>query len=93
MAFTLRLFGALRPGLDWHIECHQFRIEARQDAAGQPTPEGVHRDGVDCVLVLMVSSREHRERDHDRSRRSTTRPLEASRSPSRSTRRWSTTRA
>jgi hypothetical protein len=55
MVFTLQLFGALRPGLDWHIECHQFRIEARPDAAGLPTPEGVHRDGVDCVLVLMVN--------------------------------------
>jgi hypothetical protein len=55
MAFTLKLFGSLRPGLDWHIECHQFRIEARPEAAGLPTPEGVHRDGVDCVLVLMVN--------------------------------------
>jgi hypothetical protein len=55
MAFTLKLFGTLRPGLDWHIECHQFRIEARPDAAGLPTPEGVHRDGVDCVLVLLVN--------------------------------------
>ena len=54
MAFALRLFGALRPKRDWHIECHQFRIEARGDAAGQPTPEGVHRDGVDYVLVLLV---------------------------------------
>ncbi len=50
----LRLFGALRPDADWHIECHQFRIEARRDAAGEPTPEGVHRDGVDYVLVLLV---------------------------------------
>jgi hypothetical protein len=24
------------------------------DEPGQPTPEGVHRDGVDYVLVLMV---------------------------------------
>jgi hypothetical protein len=54
LAFCLRLFGLLRPGRDWHIECHQFRIEARAEAAGQPTPEGVHRDGVDCVLVLLV---------------------------------------
>ncbi len=52
--FCLRLFGALRPDADWHIECHQFRIEARRDAAGEPTPEGVHRDGVDYVLVLLV---------------------------------------
>jgi hypothetical protein len=55
LGFCLGLFGALRPNADWHIECHQFRIEARPGAAGLPTPEGVHRDGVDYVLVLLVS--------------------------------------
>lgn len=53
--FTLALFGPMKPQADWLIECHQFRIEARSDAAGQPTPEGVHRDGVDYVLVLLIS--------------------------------------
>jgi hypothetical protein len=38
----------------WHVELHQFRIEARPDEVGRPTPEGMHRDGVDWVLVLMV---------------------------------------
>lgn len=38
----------------WHVEVHQFRIEARPDEEGHPTPEGMHRDGVDWVLVLMV---------------------------------------
>jgi hypothetical protein len=55
VGFCAGLFGALRPGAGWHIECHQFRIEARSDSAGQPTPEGVHRDGVDYVLVLLVN--------------------------------------
>jgi hypothetical protein len=55
MRFCSSLFALLRPEADWHVECHQFRIEARPDAAGQPTPEGVHRDGVDYVLVLLVS--------------------------------------
>ena len=50
----LELFGSLKPGIGWHIEAHQFRIEARPDAAGQPTPEGVHRDGVDFVIVMLV---------------------------------------
>jgi hypothetical protein len=39
----------------WHAEAHQFRIEPTADAAGLPTPEGIHRDGVDYVLVLMVA--------------------------------------
>ena len=52
-----RLFDGLTPaGADhaWHIEAHQFRIEARPGQAGQPTPEGMHQDGVDWVMVLMV---------------------------------------
>lgn len=39
----------------WHVECHQFRIEARGSDQGRPTPEGLHRDGVDWVLVLLVN--------------------------------------
>jgi hypothetical protein len=51
-------FGCLAPStLRWHVEVHQFRIEARADQEGQPTPEGVHRDGVDFVLVLLVNRR------------------------------------
>ncbi|NLI27844.1 MAG: 2OG-Fe dioxygenase family protein [Acetobacter sp.] len=38
----------------WHAEVHQFRIEAAAGASGRPTPEGLHRDGVDWVMVLMV---------------------------------------
>ena len=38
----------------WHVEVHQFRIEAQTGAAGKPTPEGLHRDGVDWVLVLLT---------------------------------------
>jgi hypothetical protein len=45
--------AAVRPAA-WHVEIHQFRIETWPGAAGQPTPEGMHRDGVDWVLVLMV---------------------------------------
>lgn len=44
----------LRPH-HWHVEIHQFRIEARATQSGQPTPEGAHRDGVDWVLVLLVA--------------------------------------
>jgi hypothetical protein len=54
--FCARCFGGLAPDVArWRVEVHQFRIEARSDAPGQPTPEGVHRDGVDYVLVLLVA--------------------------------------
>ena len=50
-----RVFDALSPGVpSWDVEVHQFRIEAQPGQAGQPTPEGMHRDGVDWVLVLLV---------------------------------------
>lgn len=52
--FCHRIFGKAQPAPAWHIELHQFRIEAGNDQAGKPTPEGVHRDGVDFVLVMMV---------------------------------------
>ena len=45
--------AAIRPEA-WHVELHQFRIEAQAGEVGRPTPEGMHRDGVDWVLVLMV---------------------------------------
>ena len=45
------LAAAVRP---WRAEVHQFRIEARAGEDGEPTPEGIHRDGVDYVLVLLV---------------------------------------
>jgi hypothetical protein len=49
------VFAPLRPEIKtWHTEVHQFRIEATVGVEGQPTPEGVHRDGVDFVLVLLV---------------------------------------
>lgn len=55
LGFCHDCFGALAPATrHWHVEVHQFRIEARADEAGEPTPEGVHRDGVDYVLVLLI---------------------------------------
>jgi hypothetical protein len=44
---------ATRPD-SWHVELHQFRVEAQPGHAGKPTPEGLHRDGVDWVLVLLI---------------------------------------
>ena len=76
--------AALRPEA-WHVELHQFRIEARPGEAGQPTPEGMHRDGVDWVLVLMVRRENVRSGEttiYDLTRRplgsfTLTRPLDA----------------
>jgi hypothetical protein len=54
-----KVFDVLTPAPDrpmaWHVELHQFRIEAYAGQIGQPTPEGLHRDGVDWVLVVLVN--------------------------------------
>jgi hypothetical protein len=56
LAFCAALFGSLSPEVRaWRVEAHQFRIEALPGASGLPTPEGVHRDGVDYVLVLLIT--------------------------------------
>jgi hypothetical protein len=56
--FCRALFERLAPTIRaWHIELHQFRIEARPGETGKPTPEGLHRDGVDYVLVLLIRRR------------------------------------
>jgi hypothetical protein len=58
LATCRTLFDRLTPAETrppaWHVEVHQFRIETGPGQAGQPTPEGMHRDGVDWVLVLLV---------------------------------------
>jgi hypothetical protein len=56
LAFCRSTFGGLAPDVrGWHVEVHQFRIEARSSEVGRPTPEGLHRDGVDYVLVLLIN--------------------------------------
>jgi hypothetical protein len=44
----------LRGAQPWYVEAHQFRIDT-SDGIGRPTPEGAHRDGVDLVMVALVS--------------------------------------
>lgn len=58
LEYSRTLFAQLAPHTArWHLEVHQFRIEARPGEPGEPTPEGVHRDGVDYVLVLLIDRR------------------------------------
>lgn len=47
--------GESRSLAPWKIEMHQFRIEPAENAPGKPTPEGMHRDGVDWVFVALVA--------------------------------------
>ncbi|EIJ34022.1 Protein of unknown function DUF2257 [Thiothrix nivea DSM 5205] len=42
------------PAQLWRIQAHQFRIVAREDQLGKPTPEGVHKDGAEYILIMMM---------------------------------------
>jgi hypothetical protein len=53
---VLRLGAALfTPHAACDAEVHLFRVVADADRPGEPTPEGIHRDGVDGVCVLLVA--------------------------------------
>ena len=39
----------------WRIQAHQFRIVANDTEAGLPTPEGIHRDGADFILIMLLN--------------------------------------
>lgn len=38
----------------WNIRLHPYRIVANSEQAGNPTPEGLHRDGVDYIVSMLV---------------------------------------
>lgn len=43
-----------RQPVRWTIRLHPYRIRADLSSKGLPTPEGLHRDGVDYITTLMV---------------------------------------
>lgn len=60
----VRLLAPVARSLDdaaeWQVKVHLFRVQARAGAAaagGDPTPEGLHRDGVTLVTSLLVARR------------------------------------
>jgi hypothetical protein len=44
----------LRGVQPWFVEAHPFRIDCT-GGIGRPTPEGAHRDGVDLVVVILLT--------------------------------------
>lgn len=42
---------------EWLIQLHPYRVRADGGENGKPAPEGLHCDGVDFILVMMI----HRE--------------------------------
>ncbi len=40
--------------VSWRVRFHPYRILASEQNAGEPTPEGLHRDGVTFITSIMV---------------------------------------
>ncbi|BBZ60519.1 hypothetical protein MMON_18200 [Mycolicibacterium monacense] len=58
---VMGLLGGVAQALDdpprWHVKVTPFRVVAGADVHGDPTPEGLHRDGVTLVSSLMINRR------------------------------------
>ncbi|PID48772.1 MAG: hypothetical protein CR991_10060 [Proteobacteria bacterium] len=42
------------PAQAWRIQAHQFRIRTSVHEEGKPTPEGIHKDGADYILIMLL---------------------------------------
>lgn len=49
-----RVFDQAGGASAWNIRLHPYRILAQEGVPGNPTPEGLHRDGVDYIVSMMV---------------------------------------
>jgi hypothetical protein len=52
-----RVATALDDVLEWSANVTPFRVLASAHGEGQPTPEGLHRDGVTLVTSLLINLR------------------------------------
>ena len=52
--FTRREAEEGQSSCRWFIEVDQFRITASQSQAGLPTPEGIHHDGGDGIVMMLI---------------------------------------
>jgi hypothetical protein len=57
LAVLGRLATTLADAARWEAKVTPFRVLATGDDAGQPTPEGMHRDGVTLVTSLLIERR------------------------------------
>jgi hypothetical protein len=53
MRWMGRSYSAASGHTTWNIKLHPYRIVATE-GAGEPSPEGLHRDGVDYICSFMV---------------------------------------
>ncbi len=52
----LKTFASIKVSLrSLYIEAHQFRIITNSEILGLPTPEGIHKDGVTYVFIMLIN--------------------------------------
>ncbi|POZ62053.1 2OG-Fe dioxygenase family protein [Chromobacterium alticapitis] len=54
LAASSRIIDALHPAPAWDIELHPIRTACAPGCAGEPTPEGIHQDGVDYFFAILI---------------------------------------
>lgn len=52
-----RFATAVHDAAQWTVKVHPFRVIASAGGEAQPTPEGLHRDGVTLVTSLLINRR------------------------------------
>lgn len=54
--FLTKAIDVIKPDttIDWQINVHQYRVEAKPGVPGTPVPEGPHRDGAHYILMLCI---------------------------------------
>ncbi|TRX73008.1 2OG-Fe dioxygenase family protein [Pseudomonas mangiferae] len=53
-ALTSAIIHRIRPASRWDTELHPIRTVSERGRAGEPTPEGVHQDGVDYFFAILI---------------------------------------
>lgn len=53
MAWMAQAYSGVSGHKKWNIKLHPYRIVATE-GAGDPSPEGLHRDGVDFITSFMI---------------------------------------
>lgn len=56
IAYGARQFSAVTQHvpIGWDVDVHQVRVVGTADHTGLPTPEGVHRDGLDFLSIHLI---------------------------------------
>ncbi|NOU89354.1 hypothetical protein GC102_26955 [Paenibacillus sp. LMG 31460] len=55
LQWAFNVVEQLEGSSNWEVSLHPIRILARTNEQGEPAPEGVHRDGVTYIFMMVVA--------------------------------------